>query len=212
MSIWEACHALEKGSRAWSISDHFHGADCLMRHAMNIATEFENWACVHVCFESSTEVWPYFLHENFGSVLLEIVTVGGLMDFDTHDCLRVALRLGCHIYYSDALPLPLCLEVLNPSLGERFEKVRIEVVHLSLDGRSYSPITADHIIASPRPLLPIYGIYGVDSNGLLEHMADRSTYVQARSLVLRLFPSLGFAEELTPFQGNLESMATSTRK
>jgi hypothetical protein len=55
------------------LSDAYSGHDGFMRECMRIATEFEAWACKHVDFEELGEVWPYFMHDKFGTHALAVI-------------------------------------------------------------------------------------------------------------------------------------------
>jgi len=52
-----------------------------------------------------------------------------------------------------------------------------------------SPFMQGDDPCDPRFGAPVFGIYGV-KDGFLEHLADRRTYAQARSLLLALLPGI----------------------
>lgn len=41
---------------------------------------------------------------------------------------------------------------------------------------------------------PVVALYGVDAEGLLEHIRDSDSYAEARSLVMKLAPGVVFPE------------------
>lgn len=45
----------------------------------------------------------------------------------------------------------------------------------------------------------MFAIYGVLKDGLLEHLADMSAYDEARSLLAKLLPGIGFPENVVAF-------------
>jgi hypothetical protein len=43
------------------------GCDNLMRITIDIATAWEAWACDHINFDETEDVWPYMIQDKFGS-------------------------------------------------------------------------------------------------------------------------------------------------
>lgn len=91
ISLWNECH---KHASPGCLSDSYSGMDGLMREVMRVAERFEDWACIWVAFEELSDVWPYLLEDKFGRECLSVLTPRRLMDFDDHDCARIAARLG----------------------------------------------------------------------------------------------------------------------
>jgi hypothetical protein len=86
------------------LSEIYNGFDEFMRQCMRVATEFENWACANVRWESVLEVWPYLLEDRFGDAAL--VVAGSERDVG---------KLGCDDWLRIARMLKLPLRDVNQS-------------------------------------------------------------------------------------------------
>jgi hypothetical protein len=75
------------------LPETFGGEDQFIRAANKVATTFEKWACKHIDFEETTDVWPYLLHEKFGTVFYTRFNVALLL-FSKEDCMYIAKALG----------------------------------------------------------------------------------------------------------------------
>ena len=93
LSVREACLKSAKANPQLNLSECYNGMDQFLREMMRVANLFEAWACEHVAFEQTSEVWPYLMEDKFGDTCLESILPSALAEFDDSDCLRVALRL-----------------------------------------------------------------------------------------------------------------------
>ena len=171
--------------------------DSFMREVMRVGEIFENWACRHVAFGKLTDVWPYWLGDRFGGACLETMDADLLGNFDSDDCLCVALELRLPIWVDGSLPLPVCVEATNPSTEAEFQRLRIQTVRQELDDhRDTVPFTEDDDPFDENYGEPFFCVYGVRSAGCLEHIADRESYHEARALVTALLPGIDLPEEV----------------
>lgn len=185
------------------LTNAYQGMDVLMREVMRVGEAFETWACRHVAFNELEHVWPYLLNERFGAVCLEIMEADRLAGFDAEDCLRVAFKLRLPMWVDGSLSLPVCVEVPNPLPGAAFERVRIQTVRPELDEEGgMAPFTEDDDPFDENYGAPVFGIYGVKDD-LLEHIADRSTYQEARDLIVDLIPEIVFPKHAVAFANTL---------
>lgn len=191
LSLWEIC---EKQSRAdgFNISECYNGVDQFMREVMRIANQFENWACCHVDFNEFSEVWAYYLGDNFGNVCLSVLSLSCLMEFNKDDCLRIALQLNLPVIISGNLPVPIDLTVPNPIPAAVFCEFRIQTVRDSLQDNEPKPFVAGDEPFDENFNGVYFSLYGIESNGRLEHIADRRTYEQVLDLAQKIAPSISF--------------------
>lgn len=187
-SLWEECREAARKDESLDLSSAYHGWDQLMREVMRIGGQFESWACEHVDFEATGEVWPYLLGGRFGHACLEVLDSTQLADFDEEDCLRVAIWLDLPIRSSSKLPVPVDLVAANPVQGG-FEAYRIQTVRTSTSEDFIAPFTKSDDPYDPDFSPPYFGVYGL-SDGELEHIADRETLVEAISLVKKFAPEV----------------------
>ena len=193
-SIFESCHDHENHSEKVNLSDEFNGIDELMRVAMTVATEFEQWATTHVAFNELGEVWPYFLGDQFGPALLQTLDLAKLKSFEEGDCLRVATRLGLPLRLTADIVLPINIRALNPVANSVFKELQILAVRqCELDG-SLVPLRLDDD-ADEHWGDVVFGLYGIRNDGLAEHISVRTNYASARDLAVALSPGIDFPEE-----------------
>lgn len=199
-SLYEACLERENADPDLNLSRIYQGMDSFMREVMRVSAMFEDWACLHVAFHELEEVWTYFLEDQFGSACLDTMRADALTGFDRDDCLRVALRLRLPLLADGSLPLPLCIEAPNPLARAAFKKLRIQTVRRELykEGGMF-PFTEADDPFNKNFGPPIYGIYGVGADDLLDHISDCESYASARKLLAKLLPGIGFPEEMTVF-------------
>jgi hypothetical protein len=198
-SLYDACMKRAEGEPGLDLSEAYHGMDGFMREVMRVGEEFEKWACRHVVFDELDEVWPYLLEGRFGSACLEIMEAGSLAGFDADDCLRIGFKLRLPMRVDGSMPLPLCVEVPNPVAGAEFQRLRIQTVRPVWDEEGeFAVFTEDDDPCDENYAAPVCGIYGV-TEGVLEHLAERKTYAEARALSARLLPGIGFPEEVIAF-------------
>ncbi len=190
LSVWQAIHGHASRNPAFNLSDAYHGVDEFMRVAMRIGHSFEEWACAHVVFEETNDVWPYFLEAQFGTACLSTLDAALLAEFNDGDCLRVAWQLRLPLRADGTLPVPVCVTAANPVPGAGFSAFRIQTFRAATDGDGVESFTNSDEICDDEPESPDFAIYGIDGSGLLEHIADRRTYRDALALVRRLAPGL----------------------
>lgn len=190
LSLWKAVH--EHGARNpdFNISEAYNGGDEFMRVVMRIGHKFEEWACVHVVFEETEEVWSYDLEDRFGTACLATMGAEALASFEDIDCLRVAWQLGLPLRTDGKLPVPVSVSAQNPVIGSDFRAFRIQTYRQPLDGDSIVAFTTSDEVCDDEFGPPGFGLYGVDAAGLLEHIADRTTYREAVALARKLAPGL----------------------
>jgi len=191
LSLWEICEK-QRRENNWNISECYNGVDEFMREVMRIANQFENWACRHVNFNEFNEVWPYYLGDNFGVTCLSVLSFECLMDFGEGDCLRIALGLRLPVISDGKLPIPIDLTAVNPVAGAGFRKYRIQTLRDTLEDNE--PMA---FVAGDDPFDENFGsfyfsLYGVETTGELEHIADRPNYDGVLKLAQKLAPGIAF--------------------
>ena len=190
-SLWEVAHKRAASERL-NLSELYNGMDQFMREVMRIGSLFEDWACRHVSFNALSDVWPYLLQDRFGGTCLDVILPGALTEFDATDCLRVALRMRLPVMLDDKLPVPVDERAENPVSGSEFRQFRIQTVRTSTEDNEVAPFTVSDEPFDAEFGPPHFGIYGVCADGLLEYIADRSTYGEAVALVMKLAPGVEF--------------------
>lgn len=194
VSLWAACQQPQGCRGQLDLSVAYGGGDQWMREVMRVATLFEAWATRHVCFDELDECWPYLLEDRFGDACVKVVGAGGLAEFDERDCLRVALRLRLPVIGAEAIAVPLDLGADNPIAGAGFTRFRIRTM---LRRRARDDVTPMSVADDPCDEAferPFIALYGIGADGLLEHIADRQTYAEARELALKLAPGIAFPQ------------------
>jgi hypothetical protein len=190
LSLRTACLEKAKADPQLNLSEAYNGMDEFMRELMRVGTLFEDWACAHVVFEATSEVWPYFLEDRFGTACLEVVAPDGLEEFDSSDCLRVALHLGLPVRAEDGLPVPVDVQAPNPVVGSEFQEFRIRTMRKEFEEQEAFPFTVSDDPFDEDFGAPYFAVYGVEEGGVLEHIADRKTYSAVLSLVRKLSPGV----------------------
>ena len=205
-SLHDACLQRAEVERAADLSEAYQGFDSFMREVMRVADLFERWACRHVAFPELDEVWPYLLEQRFGAACLDFIEPGSLTSFDADDCLRIAFQLRLPLRLDENLPLPVCVEAPNPSARAVLRRLRIQTVRSEWDDDGeVVPFTEDDDPFDENYRTPVFAIYGVDDEGILEHITDLPTYRAARSLLLKLFPSIALSEHVVAFPRNVSA-------
>jgi len=192
LSLWQACHLRAEDEDSLNLSECYQGMDQFMREVMQVANLFEIWACSHIDFVKFNDVWSYHLEDKFGEACLAFISASALDEFDDTYCLRVAMRLRLPIKYDAKLPIPVDVTVRNPVPNSGFCQFRIQTVRDSLEDEDVSPYIFDDDPFDGDYGTPYFGLYGVDDEGLLEHIADRQTYTEAISLAAKLAPGVPF--------------------
>lgn len=186
LSLWDECNKRPD----LNLSECYNGIDQLMREVMRIANQFETWSCLHIAFDELDEVWPYLLEDKFGKTCLAVIQPTALSQFDETDCLRVALSLRLPIKVDGKLPVPIDICISNPSLVSAFRGFRIQTVRDLIEDGDATPFLSDDEPFDDEFSQPYFSLYGVDKDGLIEHIADRRTYVEIISLVEKLVPGV----------------------
>lgn len=195
LSLWKAVHEHRSHNPDFNLSEAYNGGDEFMRVVMRIGRQFEEWACVHVVFEELVEVWPYHLEDRFGAACISAIEAGALASFDDADCLRVALRLQLPIRLDTTLRLPIDVRAPNPITKSGFREFRIQTVRDAINEAAVIPFTTDDDPFDEDFGQPYFALYGVGGDGLLEHVADRTTYDAALSLAQKLAPGVTLPQE-----------------
>jgi hypothetical protein len=203
MSLHDACMERAGTDPSFDISEAYHGGDEFLRQMMRVGNLFEAWACEHVAFEALNDVWPYLLQDRFGGACLEVMDAGSFGQFDSDDCLRVAYKLRLPMWVDGTLPIPVHVEAANLMEGAEFQWLRIQTIRHELDedGR-VAAYSDDDDPFDENYGSPFYGVYGVRSDGSLEHIADRRSYQEARTLLAGLLPGVDFPERMVAFCGD----------
>jgi hypothetical protein len=190
LSLREACLRAASADSQLDLGESYAGMDQFMRELMRIAECFESWACAHVAFDEITEIWPYLLEEHFGNACLDLRRPDELEMFDHTDCLRLALQLGLPVYGGGQYPVPLVVHARHPVAESNFKEFRIQTMRNGFGSSDVSPLTVEDNPFDTNFDSPFYALYGVDPEGLLEHIADRSSYGEIRKLAQNLAPGV----------------------
>ena len=192
LSLWNEFKIPSKANERVNPADSYNGRDEFMRVVMGVATRFGEWASLHIAFDELTSFWPYLLEDKFGAACLRVMGTASLEKFDDCDCLRVALLLRIPVRLSNGLPVPVDVTAANPNPNSPFSAFRIQTVREAHGDFIYEPFTSadDPFDDNFKP--PQFALYGVDSDGLLEHIADRQTYEEALSLAQKITPGVQF--------------------
>lgn len=196
MSLHDACIGHAATDPTFHVSESYHGGDEFLRQMMRVGNLFEGWACGHVAFANLDDVWPYLLQDRFGEACLEVLGPEQMALFDADDCLRVAMELRLPLRVGGGMPVPFVVEVDHPVESAGFRRLRIQTVReQSGDDPDLIPFVAGDEPFDEELGPVLFGIYGVGANGLLQHIADRRTYPEARGLLLALVPGIELPEE-----------------
>ena len=194
-SLWDALQKHAEADSGMDLSDCFNGLDEMMRQVMRIADQFEKWACLHILFDCLDQPWPYLLADQFGTACLKVLFPSSIAAFDEADCLRVALRLRLPVKVDSNLPIPVDVRAVNPLSGSPFREFRIQTVRTTAEGDAILPFCLDDEPFDEDCGPPYFGIYGITSDGTLEHIADRVTYLDAIDLLEKLVPGIRFPRQ-----------------
>jgi hypothetical protein len=202
-SLHDACLEREEADAELNLSEAYQGMDVFMRELMRVAEDFEKWACRHVAFHELEDVWPYLLEERFGAACLEIMEPEVLAGFDADDCLRIAFKLRLPMRVDGFLPLPVCVEVPNPVAGAAYRRLRIQSVrHDWGQDDETAAFTEDDDPFDEDHSAPVFGIFGVTEDAM-EPITERKSYAEARAVVTKLLPGIGFPEVPIAFARSL---------
>jgi hypothetical protein len=197
LSLWNACWQAVDHDPALNLSQVYHGGDEFMRQLMRAASLFESWCGARIDFENLDDVWPYLLEDRLGDACLEVMGPECFASFDETDCLRVALHLRLPVRVLEGLAVPVILTEENTNFESPFCQFQIRTVRRfepEGDIRQYS-VNDDPEDGDYGPVF--FGLYGLESDGVAEHIADRDTYAGARELAMKLAPGVRFPESPT---------------
>jgi hypothetical protein len=190
MSLWEACQKAGCSAARIDLSDAYGGMDQLMREVMRIGEIFESWACCHVAFEETDEVWPYFLHDCFGPACLMLLGADELSSFAENDCLRIAMQLHLPVRLSEGLPIPVDLSFPNPSQGSAFLEYRIQTMRRLVGEDGFEAFRSGDDPWDDEYEMPFFSLQALDRGGRYEWIADRKTYEDAAELLGNLVTAI----------------------
>ena len=193
LSLWQASQKHAADER-FNLSGCYNGMDQFMREIMRIANQFEAWACLHVDFKELNDVWSYLLEDQFGETCLAAILLTGLASFGESDCLRVAMRLKLPIIFDDKLPIPVDITALNHVAGSAFNRFRIQTARDYIESEDSCPYVLGDEPFDDEYGPPYFSLYGVGEDGLLEFIADRSSYSEAVKLAHKLAPGIDFPD------------------
>jgi hypothetical protein len=194
LSIWNACWQAVDCEPSLNLSEAYHGGDEFMRQLMRVASLFQSWCADRIDFESLDDVWPYLLEDRLGDACLEVMGPESFASFDETDCLRVALHLRLPVKVLGGLAVPVNLTEENTNSDSSFCQFQIRTVRQFEPERDIRQYGANDDPEDPDYGPIVYGLYGLESDGIAEHIADRDTYADARELALKLAPGIGFPE------------------
>lgn len=197
LSLWTACWKAVDHEPELDLSEAYNGGDEFMRELMRVASLFEEWCCERLDFEQLDNLWPYLLEDRFGDACLELMGPENLASFNATDCLRVAIHLRLPVIVKEGSVVPVNLNEENTNSESPFRTLQIRSMRHFMpedDVRQYDveddPDDSDYGAV-------FFGLYGLESDGVAEHIADRDTYAAARELALKLAPGIKFPEAPT---------------
>lgn len=196
LSLWKNCQAQAEKNSSLNLSEAYQGCDQLMREMMRIGYLFEEWACAHVAFEELEEVWPYLLEVQFGAACLKHCGADSLAHFGQNECLLVAMALKLPVRANEGLRLPVDVRARNPITDSYFHELRIQTMRHHEEDHEWVPFLPGDEPFDPDFIALHFSLYGVDENGMSEHIADRSSYATAYELATKLTP--GIALPISP--------------
>ena len=173
----------------------FNGVDQFYREVMRIGALFEEWACERVVFEETDDVWPYLLEDKFGSACLRRMGVGNLSGFDAEDCPDVAMKLLLPLHYQNEPRLPLDVVAPNPVPASPFTHWRIQTIRCLSGDDSFEPMIYGDDPFDPEYEPSLIALYGVNEEGLVEHIKDFDCYADAVAFVRKISPGVDFPEK-----------------
>jgi hypothetical protein len=197
LSLWHECKKLSTAEGRFNLSECYNGGDEFMRVIMRAGICFEKWASLHIAFDHFDNVWPYLLEDQFGAACVRMIGAMNLAKFDNSDCLRVALDLRLPVKLDTSLPVPVQVIAPNPTTDSEFHAFGILTMRESSDGEDVEPLTLDDDPFDPEFEPPFFSLFGVDKDGLREHIANRESYREAVSLARKLAPGIAFQATLS---------------
>ncbi len=192
ISLWNAYTKPDTALPRCDLSGPYNGFDEFMRKVAHAAEEFEAWACSHIDFAETLEVWPYFLEEHFGPACIHFLKREGLMNFNNSTCLQVALRMRLPVRLDMNLPIPMDVSANNPVAGSAFVKLRIRTCRTVCETDEAHPFTIEDDPFDEAYDSPHYALYGVYQDGTNEYITDRPSLESAVALASKIAPRVSF--------------------
>jgi hypothetical protein len=90
--------------------------------------------------------------------------------------------------------VPIDVTASNPVTDAPFSKFRIQTVRTLDEDGVCEPFTLDDDPFDEQFSVPYFALYGVGSDDLVEHIADRRTYADAAALARNLMPGIEFPD------------------
>jgi hypothetical protein len=196
-SLWEAAHKAQRDDPSLNLGAAYSGFDGFMRVLMQAGTRFEEWCCSHVAFEAFESVWPYCVHEQFGEACLARLDVRRLGEFETDDCLAVALTMRLPVRVDGKLPVPVFVTAANPVPGSAFDRYRISSHRTHADTGDAVPFGPDDDPLDEGFGRLFYRLSGLSPGDACEPISDRDTFAEALGLARRIAPGISFPETVT---------------
>lgn len=198
LSLWESCKARAEADSTMNLSETYHGMDQFMRVVVEIGNRFETWACQHVDFNSLNDVWTYLLEDRFGDSCLKILQPVDLAGFNDDDCLRVALDLKLPVVADGQLPVPVDEQAPLPTNDGGFAALRIQTVRDLIEENESEAFVLGDEPFDENFESPYFALYGVGTDGMVEHIASRRTYADAIKLARNLIPVIELPDKPKP--------------
>lgn len=196
VSLKKTCEDIAKKERI-NLSECYNGGDEFMRQVMRVANLFETWCCEHVDFSQFSDVWPYLLEDKFGDAFLKVSYPTCLNEFNSMGCLRVAMALALPVRVVEGLPVPVNLTAANPNPASPFRHLQIRTVRRHHKDNEISQYTPNDEPDDDDFGTVFFGLYGLEDDGVAEHIADRDSYAQALALAGKLAPGIQFPHDPT---------------
>jgi hypothetical protein len=191
VSLKKACEDIARKERI-NLSECYNGGDEFMRQVMRVASLFETWCCEYLDFSQFSDVWPYLLEDKFGDAFLKVSFPTCLTEFDSMGCLRVAMELALPVRVVDGLPVPVDLTSANPNPASPFRHFQIRTVRRHNQDNEIFQYTPRDEPDDEDFGAVFFGLYGLEVDGVAEHIADRDSYAQAVALAGKLAPGIQF--------------------
>jgi hypothetical protein len=191
VSLKKACEDIARKERI-NLSECYNGGDEFMRQVMRVASLFETWCCQYLDFCQFSDVWPYLLEDKFGDAFLKVSFPTCLTEFDSTGCLRVAMELTLPVRVVEGLPVPVDLTTANPNSASSFRHFQIRTVRRHNENSDIFQYTLNDDPDDDDFGTVFFGLYGLEEDGVAEHIADRDSYAQALVLARKLAPGIQF--------------------
>jgi hypothetical protein len=191
VSLKKTCEDIA-GKERINLSECYNGGDEFMRQVMRVASLFETWCSEYLDFNQFSDVWPYLLEDKFGDAFLKVSFPTCLTEFDSVGCLRVAMVLRLPVRVIEGLPVPVNLTAANPLALSPFRHFQIRTVRRHNQDNDISQYTPSDEPDDDEFGAVFFGLYGLEQDGVAEHIADRDSYAEAVALAGKLAPGIQF--------------------